>query len=70
MSVADPLDLDDEDEVVGRVDEESDQTLAVGAEWQGAQGLWRFAGLALVLGRVDDDHGIHELGEGFHRGLA
>jgi hypothetical protein len=44
--------------------------LAVAAEWHGAQGFCWFAGPALVLGRVDDDHGVHELGEGFLRGLA
>lgn len=74
VSVADPLDLDDEDEdedeAVGRVSEEGDQSLAVGAEWQGAQGSCWFARAALVFGRIDDDHGIHELREGSPRGLA
>jgi len=35
------------------------------AEWEDAQGSCWFAGPALILGRVDDDDGIHELGEGF-----
>jgi hypothetical protein len=32
VSVADPLDLDDENEIVGRLDEERDQSLTVVAE--------------------------------------
>lgn len=69
-SVAEPLDFDFEDGVVGRVDEEGDQSLVVCAERQGAQGSSSFSGAALVFGPVGDDHNIHELADGLPRGLA
>jgi len=52
VSVAEPLDLDYEGKIVGRVDQERDQSLAVLAERQGAQGggVGRFVGVALVFG--------------------
>ena len=52
VSVVEPLDLDYEGKIVGRVDQERDQSLAVRAEGQGAQGggVGRFVGVALVFG--------------------
>jgi hypothetical protein len=47
VSVAEPLDLDYEDEVVGWIEEEGDQSLAVRAEGQGAQRSCWFVGAAL-----------------------
>src|SRR5580693_1986248 len=60
---AEPLDLDYENEIIGRVHQERDQAAAVRAEMQGAQrhrDVITLVAAALVLHRIHDHGRVHE----------
>ena len=62
-SFAEPLDPDDEHEVIRRVDQERDESLVVRAEMQRSQQRGRvswLAGVALILDRVDEHYCVHK----------
>ena len=62
-SFAEPLDLDDEHEVIRWVDQERDESFVMSAEMQRAQELgWvgRLAGMMLILDRIDEYYSMHE----------
>jgi hypothetical protein len=67
-SIAQPLDLDDEHELIGRVDQKGHESFVAIAEVQGAKWLGRVSRLAnvmLVFKGIDDDRSVHQLGQGY-----
>jgi hypothetical protein len=65
-SVAEPLEPDDEHQIIRWVDQERDQPLEVWTEMEHAQRhryVFSLVATTLILHRVDDDHRIHEGGQ-------
>jgi hypothetical protein len=58
--LAQPLNADDQNEFVRRVDQECDQSFVVSSEMRRTQRRRRLVGPVLVLERIDDHHGNHE----------
>ena len=65
-SIAEPLEADDEHQVIGRVDQERDQAFQMWAEMQHAQRHRHVLPLvvtALIVHGIDNDHCIHKGGQ-------